>query len=63
MYGKVDLMYLECGLADQLVEGHDAEDGGLPHTRLNVVVSLEIKLFRSRASQICVTKSASPFCL
>ena len=33
-------MGLEVGLAHQLVDGHDAEHGGLPHTALNVVIRL-----------------------
>ena len=37
---------LEVGLAHQLVDGHDAEHGGLPHTALNVVICLgEIKIY------------------
>ena len=39
-------MGLEVGLAHQLVDGHDAEHGGLPHTALNVVIRLgEIKIY------------------
>ena len=33
---------LDRALAHQLVNGHDAEDRGLPHTALNIVISLII---------------------
>ena len=32
---------LDGGLAHQLVDGHDAEHGGLPHAALHVVVRLQ----------------------
>ena len=34
-------MWLQHRLPHQLVQGHDAEDSRLPHTALNIVVSLE----------------------
>jgi len=32
---------LDGGLAHQLVDGHDAEHGGLPHAALHVIIRLE----------------------
>ena len=37
---------LDGGLAHQLVDGHDAEHGGLPHAALHVVIRLHGSLFQ-----------------
>ena len=37
---------LDGGLAHQLVDGHDAEHGGLPHAALHVVIRLQDSIFQ-----------------